>query len=152
MSCGAALLGGGQGVVSWWAGSIGGAWVELLHQGGFLHFSTPVHTSHATPPMQPTPAESAAKARADKSVAVRRAIGQLVSLSLPDTPINVAAFLAGSVAALATALVPYYTGLVIDYASIEPDRCVCRERAITLPPHLCAWPSHFRAHLQVLTA
>ena len=56
---------------------------------------------------------------------MRHAIGQLVSLSLPDTPINVAAFLAGGVAALATALVPYYTGLVIDYASIEPDRCVC---------------------------
>lgn len=34
------------------------------------------------------------------------------------------AFMFGAVAALAQATVPYYTGQVIDYASIDPDRCV----------------------------
>ncbi|KAF8073219.1 Abcb9 [Scenedesmus sp. PABB004] len=47
---------------------------------------------------------------------------ELVRLSLPDAPLLVVAFLAGTAAALAAACVPYYTGQIIDYASIDPDR------------------------------
>jgi ATP-binding cassette subfamily B (MDR/TAP) protein 9 len=43
-------------------------------------------------------------------------------MALPDAPINFVALAAGCVAALGSALVPYYTGQVIDYASIDPDR------------------------------
>ncbi|GFH30272.1 ABC transmembrane type-1 domain-containing protein, partial [Haematococcus lacustris] len=43
-------------------------------------------------------------------------------LSAPDWHIIALAFLAGCLAALAQACIPYFTGLVIDYASIEPDR------------------------------
>jgi ATP-binding cassette subfamily B (MDR/TAP) protein 9 len=43
-------------------------------------------------------------------------------MSLPDTPVLLAAFAAGAAAALMAALVPYYTGLIIDFASIEPNR------------------------------
>jgi len=46
----------------------------------------------------------------------------LLRLSLPDVHIMMAAFSAGAVAALAAALIPYYSGLIIDYASIDPDR------------------------------
>ena len=49
-------------------------------------------------------------------------IGALLKLSLPDAPILIAAFSAGAVAALGLALIPYYTGKIIDYASIDPDR------------------------------
>ncbi|GAX81286.1 hypothetical protein CEUSTIGMA_g8718.t1 [Chlamydomonas eustigma] len=49
-------------------------------------------------------------------------ISELLLLSRPDAVFNCIALTAGCVAALCTALVPYYTGLVIDFASIEPDR------------------------------
>lgn len=58
---------------------------------------------------------------------------ELVRLSAPDTPLLLAAFVCGSAAALAAACVPYYTGMIIDYASIDPDRCV---RATNRTPRL----------------
>lgn len=51
-------------------------------------------------------------------------IASLVRLSYPDLPLTIAAFLAGAVAALASASVPYFIGQVIDFASIDPDRWV----------------------------
>lgn len=53
----------------------------------------------------------------------QRTVLELIKLSLPDWPLLVLAFAAGSVAALFQACIPYYTGQTIDYASIEPDRC-----------------------------
>ena len=47
---------------------------------------------------------------------------ELIHLSAPDWMVILVAFLAGGVAALMSACVPYYTGLIIDYASIDPDR------------------------------
>eukprot|EP00878_Enallax_costatus_P014219 GHUV01014873.1.p1 GENE.GHUV01014873.1~~GHUV01014873.1.p1 ORF type:complete len:765 (+),score=113.02 GHUV01014873.1:294-2588(+) len=47
---------------------------------------------------------------------------ELVKLSTPDTPVLLVAFVFGAAAALMAACVPYYTGLIIDYASIDPDR------------------------------
>lgn len=49
---------------------------------------------------------------------------ELLRLSVPDTPVLLVAFVFGSAAALMSACVPYFTGLIIDYASIDPDRCV----------------------------
>jgi hypothetical protein len=57
------------------------------------------------------------------SIQLGRSVKELAILSYPDTHINLTAFLCGGIAALAAALVPYYSGLVIDYASIEPERC-----------------------------
>ncbi|EFN54348.1 hypothetical protein CHLNCDRAFT_36050 [Chlorella variabilis] len=48
-------------------------------------------------------------------------IPELIKLSAPDTHILFMAFTAGAAAALGQALVPYYTGKIIDYASIDPD-------------------------------
>ena len=36
-------------------------------------------------------------------------------------PTHIGLFNAGAVAALSAALIPYFTGQIIDYASIEPD-------------------------------
>jgi hypothetical protein len=47
---------------------------------------------------------------------------ELMRLSVPDTPVLLVAFVFGSAAALMSACVPYFTGLIIDYASIDPDR------------------------------
>jgi ATP-binding cassette subfamily B (MDR/TAP) protein 9 len=55
-------------------------------------------------------------------------ISELLLLSKPDAVFNSIALTAGCVAALCTALVPYYTGLVIDYASIEPDRWITYQK------------------------
>ncbi|KAF5832896.1 hypothetical protein DUNSADRAFT_11046 [Dunaliella salina] len=51
-----------------------------------------------------------------------KTVWHLLQLSMPDWPIITVAFLFGIAAALMQAVIPYYTGLVIDYASIEPDR------------------------------
>ncbi|PSC71292.1 ATP-binding cassette sub-family B member 9 [Micractinium conductrix] len=48
-------------------------------------------------------------------------IPELIGLSAPDTHILMLAFTAGAAAALGQALIPYYTGKIIDYASIDPD-------------------------------
>lgn len=48
-------------------------------------------------------------------------IPELILLSGPDAHILMLAFTAGAVAALGQALIPYYTGKIIDYASIDPD-------------------------------
>lgn len=47
---------------------------------------------------------------------------ELLRMSVPDTPLLLVAFAAGAMAALGSALIPYYTGLIIDYASIDPNR------------------------------
>jgi ATP-binding cassette, subfamily B (MDR/TAP), member 9 len=46
----------------------------------------------------------------------------LLGFAAPDTILLTFGFLFGSLAALGMALIPYYTGKVIDYASIDPDR------------------------------
>jgi len=51
---------------------------------------------------------------------------ELLKLSVPDTGLLIGAFSFGVGAALMAACVPYYTGLIIDYASIDPDRWVGR--------------------------
>ncbi|KAL6751648.1 hypothetical protein V8C86DRAFT_2773879 [Haematococcus lacustris] len=68
-------------------------------------------------------AQAAARKEADKKAPVSsKTVGHLLRLSAPDWHIIALAFLAGCLAALAQACIPYFTGLVIDYASIEPDR------------------------------
>lgn len=47
---------------------------------------------------------------------------ELLKLSVADTPLLIGAFTFGVGAALMAACVPYFTGLIIDYASIDPDR------------------------------
>jgi hypothetical protein len=59
---------------------------------------------------------------------------ELVRMTVPDMPVLLFAFLFGVAAALMAACVPYFTGLIIDYASIDPDRCA-------LVDH-CAWRVH----------
>jgi len=49
-------------------------------------------------------------------------IGSLLALSAPDTPLLLLAFSAGAAAALCQALIPYYAGRIVDFASIDPDR------------------------------
>ncbi|GAB4821914.1 hypothetical protein N2152v2_008960 [Parachlorella kessleri] len=56
----------------------------------------------------------------------------LVKLSAPDTPILLLAFTAGAAAALGQALIPYYTGQIIDYASIDPNPRLFRETTLKL--------------------
>lgn len=69
------------------------------------------------------PTAAAAPDSAEHGEETRRAtIGALLKLSAPDTPILLLAFTAGAAAALGQALVPYYTGRIIDYASIDPHR------------------------------
>ena len=46
----------------------------------------------------------------------------LLKLASPDSVLLTFAFIAGSLAALGQALIPYYTGRIIDYASIDQDR------------------------------
>ena len=65
-----------------------------------------------------------AKKAAAAAVTRHKTVSELIKMALPDSLINCIALGAGCIAALGSALVPYYTGLVIDYASIDPDRCV----------------------------
>lgn len=59
----------------------------------------------------------------DQDGEVRHAtIMALLGFAAPDTLLLTFGFLFGSLAALGMALIPYYTGKVIDYASIDPDR------------------------------
>ncbi|MEW5315494.1 MAG: hypothetical protein WDW38_006918 [Sanguina aurantia] len=67
--------------------------------------------------------EAAVGGKKGKKQQIKQAtIASLVRLSYPDLPLTTAAFLAGAVAALASASVPYFIGQVIDFASIDPDR------------------------------
>ena len=59
-------------------------------------------------------------------------IGVLLGLSAPDGPLLLLAFAAGAVAALAQALIPFYTGRIIDYASIDPDPAAFRRTTLRL--------------------
>ena len=56
----------------------------------------------------------------------------LLCLAAHDTPILIAAFTAGAIAALGQALIPYFTGRIIDYASIEPNRKLLVDTTIQL--------------------
>ena len=58
----------------------------------------------------------------DESQAQHATIRALLGFAKPDTLLLSAGFLFGSLAALGMALVPYLSGQVIDYASIDPDR------------------------------
>jgi ATP-binding cassette subfamily B (MDR/TAP) protein 9 len=53
---------------------------------------------------------------------------ELMRMTVPDMPVLLFAFLFGVAAALMSACVPYFTGLIIDYASIDPDRYVLTEK------------------------
>ena len=57
----------------------------------------------------------------DKSDVQHATIMALVKFAIPDSFLLTLAFMAGSLAALGQALLPYYTGKIIDYASIDPD-------------------------------
>lgn len=70
---------------------------------------------------KPSPKKDS-KAASKRQAANNKTVSRLIAMALPDAPINFAALAAGCVAALGSALVPYYTGQVIDYASIDPDR------------------------------
>ncbi|PRW60050.1 ATP-binding cassette sub-family B member 9 [Chlorella sorokiniana] len=65
---------------------------------------------------QPLLSKGKAKKEAESAT-----IPELVRLSLPDSHILFLAFTAGAAAALGQALIPYYTGKIIDYASIDPS-------------------------------
>lgn len=58
----------------------------------------------------------------DGPVIKQSTVLELTRLSVPDTHVLLVAFVFGSAAALMSACVPYFTGLIIDYASIDPDR------------------------------
>lgn len=59
-------------------------------------------------------------------------IASLVRLSVPDAHILSLAFSAGSIAALGQALVPYYTGRIVDYASIDPNPTAFKQTTLKL--------------------
>lgn len=59
-------------------------------------------------------------------------MGALLRMAAPDTPLLAVAFTAGSVAALGQALIPYYTGRIIDYASIEPNPAAFRATTVRM--------------------
>lgn len=50
-----------------------------------------------------------------------RTISTLMAYSAHDTPLLMVAFAAGALAALALALIPYFTGQIIDFATIDLD-------------------------------
>lgn len=52
----------------------------------------------------------------------RRTLRELLRLSRPDALVLALAFAAGAVAAVCSAAVPFYTGRVVDRASVDPDR------------------------------
>lgn len=58
-------------------------------------------------------------------------------MSLPDAHIITAAFAAGSVAALAQALIPFYTGHIIDAAALESRRSDFNRYTVRVKQHPC---------------
>ncbi|KAG7669825.1 hypothetical protein Ndes2437B_g06013 [Nannochloris sp. 'desiccata'] len=66
------------------------------------------------------------------SEARKATIGALLKLSAPDYVILLLAFTSGAAAALGQALVPYYTGRIIDYASIDPDPSAFKKTTVKL--------------------
>ncbi|KFM26191.1 ATP-binding cassette sub-family B member 9 [Auxenochlorella protothecoides] len=59
-------------------------------------------------------------------------VSTLVRMASSDTPILALAFAAGAAAALGQALIPYYTGRIIDAASIDPDPAALRRFTLRL--------------------
>lgn len=76
-------------------------------------------------------------------------IMDLVRLSGPDVHITSVAFAAGTLAALAQASVPYFTGKIVDAASIDPDPQAFRQYTVRLveAAALCAVFSGIRGGL-----
>jgi len=66
------------------------------------------------------------------SGARKATIGALLKLAAPDYVIILLAFTSGAAAALGQALVPYYTGRIIDYASIDPDPSAFKKTTLKL--------------------
>ncbi|KAL3138200.1 hypothetical protein ABBQ38_005424 [Trebouxia sp. C0009 RCD-2024] len=75
---------------------------------------------------------SADKASAKQKKQETETVKALLSMSAVDTPLLMLAFAAGAAAALGQALVPYFTGKIIDYASIEPDRQMFQQTTLKL--------------------
>ncbi|KAG2446750.1 hypothetical protein HYH02_008311 [Chlamydomonas schloesseri] len=69
-------------------------------------------------------AEAPVDAKSRRAAAKRkqRTLLELLRLSAVDTPLLLVAFSAGVVAALGSALLPFLTGKIINYAAIEQDR------------------------------
>lgn len=59
-------------------------------------------------------------------------IRALLGFAAPDALLLTCGFIAGSLAALGQALIPYYTGKVIDYASIDPDEILFKKTLLKL--------------------
>jgi ATP-binding cassette subfamily B (MDR/TAP) protein 9 len=78
---------------------------------------------------------------------------ELVRMTVPDMPVLLFAFLFGVAAALMAACVPYFTGLIIDYASIDPDRCVMIEQVLEVQkrdPYIPVLSQHYlQGHMNV---
>lgn len=85
--------------------------------GGSSRSGSSVHGSSGSSVAQPLLGKAPAPDE-DKESAT---IPELILLSAPDAHILLLAFTAGAAAALGQAAIPYYTGKIIDYASIDPD-------------------------------
>eukprot|EP00890_Picochlorum_soloecismus_P002479 jgi/Picsp_1/3231/NSC_06071-R1_atp-binding cassette sub-family b member 9 len=68
----------------------------------------------------------------DSKEANHATFAMLLGFAAPDWLLLTCAFVAGSLAALGQALIPYYTGRIIDYASIDPDRVQFKYTTIKL--------------------
>lgn len=75
-------------------------------------------------PAHKADSDAASTTSSEGPVVQQGTVVELLRLSVPDTPLLLTAFVFGSAAALMAACVPYFTGLIIDYASIDPDRYV----------------------------
>ncbi|KAK9845905.1 hypothetical protein WJX81_005691 [Elliptochloris bilobata] len=88
---------------------------EALIKGWEEHSVT--SRAEVTEPLLEKGAADAGQEGADR----RGTITLLLHYSSYDLPLLLLAFSAGAVAALGQALIPFYTGRIIDYASIDPD-------------------------------
>ncbi len=77
---------------------------------------TALPTTTHPPPLTPPPLPLTTQKHTPPTITA------LLRLSFPDVHIITGAFLAGSVAALAQALLPYFTGKIIDAAALESRR------------------------------
>lgn len=76
--------------------------------------------------------EQGAAAPAQESKVAPKVVRALLGMSAVDTPLILVAFAAGTVAALGQALIPYFTGRIIDYASIDPNRAAFQVTTLKL--------------------
>ncbi|KAL4458512.1 hypothetical protein ABPG75_013377 [Micractinium tetrahymenae] len=92
--------------------------LEASMAGGSSRSGSSAHGSSGSSAAQPLLGKATAVVEEDKESAT---IPELILLSAPDAHILMLAFTAGAAAALGQAAIPYYTGKIIDYASIDPD-------------------------------